>query len=360
MDSKRFDNWTRNRALRLSRRDALRLVCAGGAAAALPARAVETLAQGSCSLTIHAQTDGGPSASNVYDGTLQFAMGADGTFTQASYTPTNGGALQASGAANGRAIDFVISLSANQTLAFSGAGEQPFSICQGAAAGTFAGPQPGDLGAWQSTGSSSGSSGSSAPPIGSGQSTGGGGSTSGSTSGGGGSTSGGSNGGGGGTTNCPSPQIACGQNCCPGGGICTDANQGLCSCPSGTTQCGVNCVPSCPDDQTLDLDSCTCFSNEPACIDNGNGCANHGQCCSGYCAGGTCQSCGGKVCGDFGCIDPSRDSQNCGNCGVVCVAPQGLCLGGVCGCLQIGDSCSFDSDCCTGECNQGFCDEIIH
>ncbi len=358
MDSKRFDNWTRNRALRLTRRDAIRLAGAGSVAAALTSLAPGTLAQGSCSLTIHAQTDGGPSTSTVYDGTLQFTLGPDGTFTQASFTPASGAALQASGAANGRAIDFVVTLSGNQPLAFSGAAEQPLSNCQGAAAGTFAGPQPGDLGAWQSTGSSSGSS---APPVGGGQSTGGSGSTSGSTSGGGGSTSGGSNGGGGGsTTSCPAPQTACGPKCCPGGATCTDTNQGICACPNGTTQCNVTCVPNCPDGQTLDLDSCTCISDEPACVDNGNGCANHGQCCSGYCAGGTCQSCGGKVCGDFGCIDPSRDSQNCGNCGVVCVAPAGLCLGGVCGCLAEGATCSFDSDCCNGNCQDGACQEIIH
>src|SRR5690606_19400328 len=101
--------------------------------------------------------------------------------------------------------------------------------------------------------------------------------------------------------------------------------------PSGTEQCGNTCVPSCPDGQFVDLDTCTCPPPAAPCTPNTQSCANHGQCCSGYCAGGTCFDCAGKVCGDFGCIDPNRDNQNCGNCGTVCVPPQ-VCTGGVCGC----------------------------
>ena len=330
MDSKRFDNWTKNRALRLSRRNALKLMGAGGAAAAVPGLTLDTLAQGSCSLTIHGQTDGGPSTGTTHDGTLTFSIGPDGTFAQASFTPASGGTLQAYGAATGRAIDFQVVLSGNQMLAFSGAAEQPLTVCQGAAAGVLSGPQPGDLGAWQSTG------GSSSLPAPSG-----------------GSSSSGS-GSGGSTLQCPPPQSACGQNCCSGGAICTDASQGLCACPAGTEQCGTNCVNSCSDGQPLDLDSCTCPDPEPACIQNQQTCDNHGQCCSGYCGGGTCFDCPGKVCGDFGCIDPSKDSQNCGNCGNVCVYPQ-VCSGGVCGCAPNGSPCASYSECCSGACTNGIC-----
>lgn len=365
MDSKRFDSWTRNRALRLSRRNALKLMGAGGAAAALPAVASDALAQGPCSLTIHGQTDGGPSAGATYDGTLQFSIGSDGALTQATFTQSGGGSQSVTGRAVGRAIDFEVSLGGNQMLTFSGAASQPLSACQGAAAGTLDGPQPGDLGAWQTTGISggSGSSSSSGGQTSSGSTSGSG--SSGSSSSGSGSGSGSGNGGGGGgsTLNCPAPQTACGPNCCPGFGVCLDANQGICACPDGSIQCGFTCVQDCTDEnEFLNLDTCQCeMTQEPACIDNGNGCANHGQCCSGYCAGGTCQSCGGKVCGDFGCVDTSRDSQNCGNCGVVCVAPNGLCLGGVCGCIGLGQGgCSFDSDCCNNNCEDGFCQEVIH
>lgn len=56
MDSKRFDNWTHNRALRLSRRDALRAIGAGGAAATLPTFVPNTLARSPCNRTLHAET----------------------------------------------------------------------------------------------------------------------------------------------------------------------------------------------------------------------------------------------------------------------------------------------------------------
>jgi hypothetical protein len=326
LDSNRFDNWTRNRALRLSRREALRITGASGVAAAFSAMAPETLAQTTCSLTVHGETAGGPSTSTTFDGTLQFSIGPDGAFSQASFTLNGGAAGPASGSLAGRAFDLVISLGSGQSLTLSGAADKKGPDCPTAAAGILSGPQPGDLGAWQATGSGA----AHAPVTTSGQTTIG-------------NQSPGSN--------CQSPSFACGPNCCPGGATCTDANQGICACPNGTEQCGTNCVSSCSDGQPLDLDSCTCPDPQAACIQNQQTCQNHGQCCSGYCGGGTCFDCAGKVCGDFGCIDPSKDSQNCGNCGNVCIAPNGVCVGGVCGCVPDGSPCSFDSDCCSQGCN---------
>lgn len=310
MDSKRFDNWTRNRARRLSRRDALRLAGAGGASAVLAAHAPDTLAQPTCTLAVHGETIGGPSSPATYDGTLQFTIGQDGALTQASFTPAGGAPAPASGSLTGRAIDFELTLPGNQVIAFAGAGDQPIAICQGIAAGLFSGPQPGDIGGWQSTASSSGLS--SAPSSGGGQSTAGSGATSGS----------GGNTGGSGST----------------------------GCPNGTEQCGNNCVPSCSGGQSLDLDTCTCPPPEPACIQNQQTCQNHGQCCSGYCGGGTCFDCAGIVCGDFGCVDPSKDSQNCGSCGTVCVYPR-VCAGGVCGCAPDDTPCVDHSECCSQYCD---------
>lgn len=331
MDSKRFDSWTRNRALRLSRRDALKVMGAGGAAAALPAvRPAAILAQSTCSLTIHSETAGGPSAPAAYDGVLQFSLGADGSFTQATFTPTSGSAQPVTGQATGRAIDIEITLPGNETLALSGAAAQPLDRCSGDIAGVLTGPQPGDLGAWQAT-AKGGATGTSTSPGSS-------------TTGTGSSGSSGQS-----SLSCPPPQTTCGQNCCPGGATCTDSNQGLCACPTGTEQCGVNCVPSCSDGQSLELDTCTCPAPEAACIQNQQTCQNHGQCCSGYCGGGTCFDCAGKVCGDFGCIDPNKDSQNCGNCGNVCILPQ-VCANGVCGCGPDDTPCIDDSECCSQVC----------
>ncbi len=335
MDPRRFDTWTRNRALRLSRRDALRLVGATGAASILPAMQGDALAQSGCSLTVHAETLAGPTAPTAYDGTLQFTLASDGSFVNATFTSATGASFPASGWATGRAFDMAITLAGNQTLSFSGTGEQPISTCPKLVAGIVSGPQPGDLGAWETTASQ---------PVGSSASTGTSGASTGSSTAGSGQS----------TLSCPAPQTACGQNCCPGGATCTNVTQGLCACPNGTEQCGVQCVPSCPDGQSLDLDTCTCPDQEAACIQNQQACQNHGQCCSGYCGGGTCFDCSGKVCGEFGCIDPSRDSQNCGNCGVTCISPQ-VCANGVCGCGPDGTPCISGAECCSQLCFVGTC-----
>ena len=324
MDPKRFDNWTRNHAWRLSRRDALRLAGAGGAGAALPSITPSVLAEAPCRLDIRAQTAGGPSASASYDGTLAFTLGSDGSFAQAVFTPTGDADLAASGHATGRAIDFQISLTAKQTLAFVGAGDQPISTCSGAIGGLLIGPEPGDLGAWQAT--PVGSSGPAAPVP---------------------SAAPGS------SSTCPPPQILCGSTCCPGGAVCSDTATGSCACPDGTVPCGLNCVSRCPEGTALDPGTCSCGADnqtEPSCIAESGACTNHGQCCTGYCAGGTCLRCSGIVCGDFGCVDPSRDSQNCGGCGVLCVAPNGSCNGGVCGCSPDGFVCANHLDCCSSLC----------
>ncbi len=151
MDSNRFDRWTRNFARRLSRRDALRLAGAGGASAALASTALPALAQTTCSLQVHGETVTGPSAPGTFDGVLTFTTGDDGVFTQASYTPKGKIDRTATGRATGRAIDFQPALGGKQHISFSGAAEQPLERCQGAVAGVFSGPEPGDLGGWQAT-----------------------------------------------------------------------------------------------------------------------------------------------------------------------------------------------------------------
>jgi len=333
MDPRRFDSWARNRALRLSRRDALRLAGAGtGAALLSPASA---LAQGSsiCSVTIHAETAAGPSAPATYDGILAFTLDPDGALANATFSSATGNSSVTS-IATGRSIDLQITLATDRVLVLSGVADDPVSDCLGALGGLLSGPLPGDLGAWEATSKSSSAATSSGGTKPSGAQ-----SSSSSSSG----------------IGCPPPQTTCGPNCCPAGATCTDAATGICACPDGSIQCGLRCVQDCTDGQSLDLDTCTCPQQEAACIQNQQTCQNHGQCCSGYCGGGTCFDCAGKVCGEFGCIDPSRDSQNCGNCGVVCVSPQ-VCSNGVCGCGSDGAPCVFDNECCSQTCfSNGIC-----
>lgn len=330
MDPKRFDRWTKDRALRLSRRNALKLAGAGAATAALGS-AASTFAQSPCAFRLNAQLAGGPTTPATYDGVLQYTVGADGMVSQGTFTPAGGPPATVAGSVIGHAVDLSIALAGSQTLVLSGAADRAGQQCPSALAGVLTGPQPGDIGAWQATQSSAtapGSSGSSSQSSSSSSSS----SSSGTSS-----------------LSCPPPQIQCGPNCCPGGATCTNAAQGLCACPDETEQCGTMCVQSCPDGQFLDLDACMCQEQEAACIQNQQSCQNHGQCCSGYCGGGTCFDCAGKVCGDFGCIDPSRDSQNCGNCGNVCVYPQ-VCTGGVCGCAPDSTPCIDHAECCSQLC----------
>lgn len=319
MDSKRFDDWTRNRALRLTRRDALRVLGAGGVVTVLPASAANVLAQGTCRLTVHAETAAGPSAPKTCDGILQFTLGPDGAFTQASFASTGGTAQPATGQITGRAIDLQITLSADRTLTLSGVADRPISTCQARAAGILSGPQPGDLGVWHAssdgaapvTTSSQISTNANPPPSG---------------------------------PSCPAPSFPCGPSCCPSDAICADTNQGICICPDGTIQCGFRCVPGCPNGQTLDLDRCTCFST---CTPDQAACSSDGECCGGLCDNGFCGSCAGLVCGDAGCIDPMNDPNNCGACGNVCVDDTGFCLGGVCQCIPDNEPMgSSSSSCC--------------
>ncbi len=292
MDPKRFDNWTRSRAARFSRRDALKVVGVGGVAALLPEVAA---AQQSCSLTLHAEISGGPSAPIAYDAVLQFTLDGAGDFTAATFTPQGEAAVSATGHATGRAIDVHIELGSGQVLSFSGAGAQPISTCPEVVGGIFSGPQPGDVGAWQVTLASGATASAS-------------------------------------TTSQGSTAI----------------------CPSGQVQCAGNCVPACPAGQSLDQSTCTCVAG---CTPDQGSCSSSTDCCSGFCdnSSGTCQTCQFLACEGVGCVDPSFDPNNCGACGVVCSAPTATCTDGACACQVDGLPCVKHYDCCSDSCNAGIC-----
>lgn len=350
MDAKRFDTWTRNRALRIPRRDAFRLIGTGGVAAALPVLDLRALAQGTCSLAIQAETAAGPSAPATYDGILRFTLRPDGSFTQATFTPANGAAQPVSGQAIGRAIDLQITLAVNRVLELSGTSEQPVAGCQGASAGIFSGPQPGDIGAWQTlSGAGFGSSsGSTAPPPVSGQS----GSVSNE-----GTDSGGSSGGG--SSTCLELQSQCNASaeCCSG--WCTDNECRTC----GDTICGEDCVVlsdnlahcgACFNACNVDTETCAggvCTAGNggggATCLPDGEPCVSSTDCCSKGC---TLQT---KVCG---C---AQLGQSCSDDDMYCCEGTPVVCFGAC-CILNGFACSADADCCeyiqgSGSCTNGIC-----
>ena len=354
MDSKRFDNWTRNRAQRLSRRDALRLAAAGSASTALATRSLHTFAQSTCSLVVHAETAGGPSAPATYDGMLQFTLAGDGALTQARFTSAGGSSSPAAGSLIGRALDLSITLAPGQILALSGSTDQKGPVCPTTAAGILAGPQPGDLGAWQATAESS----PSVPP-----------STSNQTSSSGGSAS---------MASCPASQILC-------NGTCIDSATD----PENCGNCGIVCESgacsggACGDSQSCTPDGGTCTvpadccsglcpheAQSPGvcgCSQIGGVCAGSDDCCQQggdtlvACLGGTnsdrCIVLDGACTSDFDCLNQNcvdgMCSSGCKPDGASCVSSTDccakVCSNGVCGCASLGQSCDDNTfPCCEG------------
>ncbi len=289
MDNKRFDTWTRDRALRFSRRDGLRLAATGGAVK-FASGSFESLAQTSCSFALHGEILAGPSASTTYDGSLIFGIGADGALSQATFTPDGGAPARASGSLSGRAFDLSIALSSEETLVLSGVADVSGPGCPAVLAGILCGPQPGDIGTWQATA---------------------------------------------GPAAATSNAVQASSSSQPSGG-----------CPQGQMSCGGNCVSPCPSGQTLDQTSCTCTPNQAACGAEQSPCDFDFECCGGACRDGACTTCPGLLCGDMGCVDQMSDPNNCGTCGTVCGGDTPFCLGGACQCIPDGEPVGVSSSTC--------------
>jgi hypothetical protein len=350
MDSNRFDRWTRNFAHRLSRRDALRLAGAGGASATLATHALPALAQAGCSLQIHAETVAGPSSPAAYDGSLSFTIGDDGAFTQASFTPNGGQALPATGRATGRAIDFLVTFEGNQLVSFAGTAAQPLASCQGEVAGTFSGPQPGDLGGWQATtGAGAAASAPKNQPTTGGQSATGGQSTTGSapaSTGGQSADSAGS---------CSPDQTPCQTDaeCC--NGFCDHAS-GSCATCNGLVCGTIGCVDPTSDRKNCGACGNACPDNAGACVDgacvclpDGAACTVPAECCGLLCPEGRdlcgCSQIGEKCAGIDDCCQPSNGAQ------IGCLGGDNddICVG------MNNAPCTSNTDCLSQNCVNGFC-----
>jgi hypothetical protein len=258
-----------------------------------------------CIFQLHAETATGTDQDRVYDGRLTLEIGADGAIQGGSLQLEGGETLDVHGQANGRAVRFRASSAGDQSLSFSGVGQQAVASCAGEIAGIFSGPEVRDLGTWV-TGDNVSTAPVDTPSTGAGAPT---------------------------PTPCPPvacelgfefdsttctctcPRSVCNGFCCPDALGC-EPETGNCRCAGeGIEFCGGECIPQCPQGQTRGAD-CSCVD---LCVP------------------------GSLYCGGY-CIDPMMDVDNCGSCGNFCESPT-MCLGGVCAVCPSGFGCA--GICCT-------------
>lgn len=144
---------------------------------------------------------------------------------------------------------------------------------------------------------------------------------------------------------------------CPSGSTCSG---GACTCGSGLTLCGGTCVDTssdtshcggcgnvCPTGAFCSSGFCLCPSGQTvcagACVDTDSDEANCGGC------GVVCGS--GLTCCSAACVNTNTDPFNCGACSLSCNLATEQCQFASC-CLQDGESCSVDADCCSGSCSE--------
>jgi hypothetical protein len=351
MDGNRFDSWTRTRATVSNRRTMLGWSLTAGIAAALtrlqPANAQFGGGGGNGSCTYNVTLTSSLDPSTSITGSLAIDIGDGGAIDTGSLTLTGQAQASVVGQATGRAIDLLVSLSDGTTLSLTGVGGSDISSCNASILGSLANPDTGQIGTWQTAAGSGGGSGA--------------GGSSGSSSGG--SASGGSsgsaptptpasgqpgNGGGGGACLELHSQCNASAECCSG--WCTDNECRSC----GDTICGEDCIVlsdnlahcgACFNSCDVDTQTCVngvCTGGDDGgggdgggdddgggggCVDIGGACGFGGQCCSGFCNGGACGSCGMVVCNEM-CVDTSSDNNNCGNCNNVCIGTN--CQNGSC------------------------------
>ena len=121
----------------------------GGLGAVLGVRALS--AQGTvqiCALPIYAEVYVGPYLGTEYEGAISLDIDETGAIESGTFQTIDGQSVPLVGQADGRALDLRIDLGNGLLLTLTRTAELPFSVCQGAAAGSFAGPEMGDMGTW--------------------------------------------------------------------------------------------------------------------------------------------------------------------------------------------------------------------
>lgn len=346
MDQHRFDGFSRSLATRTSRRRVGAGGLLGGLGAVLGVQGLR--AQGTiqtCALPIYARVYLGPYLDTEYEGTLSLDIDETGAIDSGAFQTIDGQRFPLVGQADGRALDLRIDLGNGLLLTLTGAAELPFSVCQGAAAGSFGGPEMGNMGTWTTIAEGSAAPISTIAPDAATQTP---------------------------TPcpdfacleplvpnsltcecDCPDPLLRCGPGCCPVGADCIDPESGTCECPAGTEECGDACVPACAEGEDFD-DACECVA--PCLgVDCELGETLNLETCE--CETAILCQAGFVACGDV-CADLDTDPENCGSCGHECpwmptaddLLLPSLCVAADC-CLDENMLCAGDVDCCSGACN---------
>jgi hypothetical protein len=181
MDPRQFDALSRTLANGVSRRQAVTRWGAAGVLAGLAAmigrgrgEAAHRLVQAeTCSLDIVANVRLGPSEGAILQGSvpgelrgeIAFALDPEGRIDGGKWRLEGGGELAVSGQATGQALTLRVQAGIGQTIVLTGAGEEDFAVCAGAADGLFTGPQRGDIGDWHAIATSLGAPQATTPPA---------------------------------------------------------------------------------------------------------------------------------------------------------------------------------------------------
>lgn len=119
------------------------------------------------------------------------------------------------------------------------------------------------------------------------------------------------------------------------------------SCQLGA-MCGVGSGSVCCPGQSCVNGACVIAS----CAIIGDDCSESSECCSGKCSGNKC---------DFEVNCTPAGSACVGCCSATCAyyanAAEARCTA-VAGCQPLGENCSSDSDCCSGDCTQHVCSPV--
>ena len=339
MDPRQFDALSRTLANGISRRQAVTRWGAAGVLAGLAAAigrgrgdAARVVMQAeTCRLDIVANVRLGPSESTVLQGSapgelrgeIRFALGPDGSIDDGRWGLEGGGELRVVGQATGRALTLRVQAGIGQTIVLTGAGEEDFTTCTGAADGLFTGPQPGDIGDWHAIATSLGGPPPTTPPV-------------------------------------PAPTSPpAAATAPPGAAVPTATSSPAPGAPTPTGTAAATTTPTAtatPEPTATPTPSPTPTPTEtPApptptpdpcpmgtvtcngiCVDLLNDPANCGACgnaCSFICIGGVCsflQACLSPqvFCGDV-CVDLQTNPAHCGACGNACQIIES-CSAGVC------------------------------